>query len=95
MEGIVITLGSSPCLPPLTLYRAKQDEKNIFANIEDYEHRLQKALTIIGRMRCPLSHADSELYDEMNEAIQEYIYENDLSLEIDFDVEDIIFKNYE
>jgi len=35
MEGIVITLGSSPCLPPLTLYRAKQDEKNIFDNIED------------------------------------------------------------
>lgn len=95
MECIFINPNSTPCLPPLTLYRAKQDEKIIFANIEDYEHRLQRALSVIGRMRCPLSQADGELYDEMNEAINEYIEENELSDEIDFDVEDIIFQNYE
>jgi len=91
MESITINPNSTPCLPPLTLYRAKQEEKTIFANVEDYEYRVQRAMVKIDRMRCPLSQADGELYNEMVEAIEDYIAENDLAEDYDFDPEDIIF----
>lgn len=91
MESITINPNSTPCLPPLTLYRAKQDEKTIFANVEDYEYRVQRAMVKIDRMRCPLSQADGELYNEMVEAIEDYIADNDLAEDYDFDPEDIIF----
>ena len=91
MESITINPNSTPCLPPLTLYRAKQDEKTIFANVEDYEYRVQRAMVKIDRMRCPLSQADGELYNEMVEAIEDYIADNDLNEDYDFDPEDIIF----
>lgn len=91
MESITINPNSTPCLPPLTLYRAKQEEKTIFANVEDYEYRVQRAMVKIDRMRCPLSQADGELYNEMVEAIEDYIADNDLAEDYDFDPEDIIF----
>ena len=91
MESITINPNSTPCLPPLTLYRAKQEEKTIFANVEDYEYRVQRAMVKIDRMRCPLSQADGELYNEMVEAIENYIADNDLAEDYDFDPEDIIF----
>lgn len=91
MESITINPNSTTFLPPLTLYRAKQDEKTIFANVEDYEYRVQRAMVKIDRMRCPLSQADGELYNEMVEAIEDYIADNDLAEDYDFDPEDIIF----
>lgn len=91
MESITINPNSTPCLPLLTLYRAKQEEKTIFANVEDYEYRVQRAMVKIDRMRCPLSQADGELYNEMVEAIEDYIADNDLAEDYDFDPEDIIF----
>ena len=91
MESITINPNSTPCLPPLTLYRAKQEEKTIFANVEDDESRVQRAMVKIDRMRCPLSPAAGELYNEMVEAIEDYIADNDLNEDYDFDPEDIIF----
>ena len=90
METIKIKPNSAPCLPPLTLTRAKQDEKTIFANIEDYEYRLERALVVMDRQRCPLSRADGELYNQMCDAVADYIIDNDLAEEYDFDVEQIV-----
>ena len=91
MTRIIVSPSSHPCLPPLTLYRAKQDEKTIFANVDDYEHRVQRAMVTMDRMRCPLSHADNALYDEMRDAIDEYIMDNNLAEDYDFAIDDIIF----
>ena len=91
MESITINPNSTPCLPPLTLYRAKQDEKTIFSNIEDYEHRIEKAMVTMDRMRCPLRYADNALYEEMRDAVDDYITDNDLNKDYDFDIDDIIF----
>ena len=91
MTTIVVSPSSRPCLPPLTLTRAKQDEKTIFANVDDYEYRVQRAMVTMDKMRCPLSHADNALYEEMRDAIDDYIADNDLAEDYDFDPEDIIF----
>jgi hypothetical protein len=61
------------------------------ANIEDYELRVQVALGLIDRMRCPLSQADPSLYDQMEQYASEWAEENDVELDEDFDVEDILW----
>lgn len=59
-------------------------------NIEDYEIRLQLALKRMDRMRCPLRMADGELYDEIVDAISEWFEDNEISIDYDFDFEEII-----
>jgi hypothetical protein len=82
---------SAPCLPPLTLSRARRDEKTIFANIDDYEYRLEHALFVMDRQRCPLARADGALYNQMCDAVADYIADNGLAADYDFDVEQIVF----
>lgn len=41
-------------------------------NVEDYEERLQLAFKRMDRMRCPLSFADQELYDDIINAIEDW-----------------------
>lgn len=61
------------------------------ANIEDYEPRVQVAIGLIDRMRCPLSQADPSLYDSMQSCAEEWAEENDVELDEDFDVEDVLW----
>lgn len=62
-------------------------------NIEDYEIRVQRALDVIGRNRCPLYMADSALYDEILECAQEWCDDNEISVDFfeDIDAEEILF----
>lgn len=59
-------------------------------NVEDYEVRLQLALKRMDRMRCPLRMADGVLYDEIVDSIDEWCEDNEISIEYDFDFEELI-----
>ena len=58
-------------------------------NVEFFEERLQLALNKMERMRCPLRMADSELFDAISDAIDEWCDDNEVNNE-DWDYEDII-----
>ena len=51
---------------------------HIESSIEDFEERLGLAYSVIGRMRCPLRIADSQLCNEIEDKIQEYCEEYDI-----------------
>lgn len=59
-------------------------------NVEFFEERLQLALNKMERMRCPLSFADQELYDDITNAIEEWCDDNEVSVEFDEDWTDLI-----
>jgi len=65
--------------------------KSVISCFEEHE---SIALDKINRMRCPLSFADSELYERMEEAISEYCEENGLNAE-DFDTEEVFWAGEE
>lgn len=58
-------------------------------NVEFFEERLQLALNKMDRMRCPLSFADEELYDDISNAIDDWCWDNDVDNN-DWDYEDLI-----
>ena len=58
-------------------------------NVEFFEERLQLALNKMDRMRCPLSFADEELYDDISNAIDDWCWDNEVKNE-DWDYEDLI-----
>ncbi len=58
-------------------------------NVEFFEERLQMALNKMERMRCPLSFADQELYDDISNAIDDWCLDNDVDGS-DWDYEDLI-----
>lgn len=58
-------------------------------NVEFFEERLQLALNKMERMRCSLRIADSELFDAISDAIDEWCDDNEVNNE-DWDYEDII-----
>lgn len=55
-----------------------------------YEERLSVALGWMALDRCPLRMADSSLYDEIVDAIEEWFEDNEISVDYDFDVEEMI-----
>lgn len=59
-------------------------------NVEFFEERLQLALDKMERMRCPLSMADSSLYDEIVDAISDWCFDNDIDVDYFDDWEDLI-----
>lgn len=59
-------------------------------NIEDYELRVQLALKRMERNRCSLRMADSELFDEMVDAISDWCADNDFSIDFFEDWDDLI-----
>ena len=59
-------------------------------NVEGYDERLSYALMIMDHSRCPLNHADSRLFNEIQGAIDDYCIDNDLDAD-EIDIEDIIF----
>lgn len=58
-------------------------------NVEFFEERLQLALNKMDRMRCPLSFADEELYDDISNAIDDWCWDNEVDNE-DWDYDDLI-----
>lgn len=58
-------------------------------NVEFYEDRLQLALNKMDRMRCPLSFADQELYDDISNAIEDWCWDHEVDNE-DWDYDDLI-----
>ena len=68
--------------------RKKEIAAYVRNNVEFYEDRLQLALNKMDRMRCPLSFADQELYDDISNAIDEWCDDNEVD-EID-DLDEII-----
>lgn len=59
-------------------------------NVEDYELRLQVALNRMDHMRCSLRFADSELFDEIFERIQEWCDDNEVTIDFFDDPDDMI-----
>ena len=59
-------------------------------HVEFYEERLSLALEWMGRDRCPLRVADGGLYDEIVNTICEWFDDNEISIEYDFDFEEMI-----
>jgi hypothetical protein len=59
-------------------------------NIEDYEERVDRALTLIDRWRAPLYQVDSSLYGAMVDMVDEWGEENEINVE-EVDIEELIF----
>lgn len=59
--------------------------------IEDFDVRVEVALNIMNIMRCPFGYADSELFDECYDRIEEWCEENGIGVEC-IDIEEIIFR---
>ena len=68
----------------------KDHLEEVFGGIEDFNHRYEFALCRMDRYRCPLSHADQKLYEEMYDALSDWCEDNELDID-DFDIEEIIF----
>lgn len=68
----------------------KEHLDEVFAEVEDLNYRVEKAMVTMDRMRCPLSHADRQLYDEMYNVLCDWCYDHDLDVD-DFNLEDIVF----
>lgn len=65
----------------------------ISSNIEDYEEKVQLALSTIDHNRCSLQQADYQLYSEMVDLVEEYISDNDLDIDPDeIDIETLMFN---
>lgn len=60
-------------------------------NIENYELRVQLAIDVIGRMRCPLSMADFNLYYEMMDQIWWWGFDNEIDVD-DIDAEEVLWE---
>lgn len=60
------------------------------ANIEDYDERVDHALTLIDKWRAPLYQVDNSLYNAMMDMIDEWGEENEINVE-DVDIEELIF----
>lgn len=60
----------------------------VIDNVDDFGKRYQKALTKIDRMRCPLRTADSNLYDEICDTVEDWCSDNDEKFD-DYNVDEI------
>ena len=68
----------------------KENDREVFGGIEDFELRRELAMSRMDRMRSPLRVVDSSLYDEMYDKLSEWCEENNFDVD-DFNVEDIVF----
>lgn len=59
--------------------RNKEIAAYVRNNVEDYEERLQLAFKRMDRLRCPLSFADQELYDDIINAIEDWCDDYEVS----------------
>ena len=64
----------------------------VIDNVDDFEERYKYALKLMDKMRCPLSMANDNLYDEILDTMREWaLYESNLTDEEfdEFDIEEI------
>lgn len=59
--------------------------------VEDFDVRVEVALNIMDKMRCPFGYADCNLCDECYDRIEEWCEEHDVDVDC-IDVEEIIFE---
>lgn len=59
-------------------------------NIDNYQERVQLALSKIDRERIPLKQADRELYNEIEQEILNYLDEQEISYDYNECFEDVI-----
>lgn len=79
----------------------KEIKKNIAVlcknNIDNYQERVQLALSKIDRERIPLKQADRDLYNEIEQEILNYLDEQEISYDYNecFDdiIDDILYTN--
>ena len=57
-------------------------------NIEDFSLRYEMALRMENRMRCPLEHADPNLYGEIRDKIEEWCDDNEENVEV-YDIDNL------
>lgn len=76
--------------------------KKIYAycktQIDDFAEKEQIALHNLDKWRCPLEHAFPSFFDEMRDAIDDWVSDNDFNenaLEYDIMVEDVFWKGAE
>ena len=66
--------------------RIKELAAYVRNNVEFFEERLQLALNKMDRLRCPLSFADEELYNDIVNAIEDWCDDNEVCYdEVDWD----------
>ena len=58
------------------------------STIDDFDERADLALSVIGRNRCSLEHADPALAYEMSDLAEVWCEEN--QIEMEFDLEDLL-----
>lgn len=58
--------------------------------VEFFEERLQLALNMMERMRCPLSFADERLYEDIQNAVEEWCDDHEVTLEFNEDWDELI-----
>jgi hypothetical protein len=69
----------------------KENPYEVFDKIDNFSTRRDLALDMIDKYRCSFYHADSDLYDEMYDALEEWCNDEDeLDIE-DFEIENLIF----
>ena len=51
--------------------------QHVIDNVDDFEGRYKEALYIMGRERVPLYRADYALKSEIDDAIDDWCYDND------------------
>lgn len=56
--------------------------------IEDFNHRLGRAWSIVDKMRCPFCMADTDLYGQVESCFEDFCQDNDLNMD-DYDLEEI------
>lgn len=60
-------------------------------NISNFDSRLGRAWGIVDHMRCPFKMADTDLYIEMSDRLEDFCEENGLDYD-DYDLEEIIWE---
>lgn len=66
----------------------KEMVQYVIDNVDDFEPRYQHALSIIGRDRCPIWHADQSLYMEMQDCMDDWCNDNEDNSDL-YDVNEI------
>lgn len=61
------------------------------SEIESFEIRLDLAFDVIGHYRCPLEFADSALFNQILDLVDEYCDENEIDPD-SVDIEEMIWK---
>lgn len=70
----------------------KEVVQYVIDHVEGFENRYQRALSVIGRDRCPLRMADWTLYRDIENAIWDWTLDNDIrtdDYELPYTVEEI------